>query len=71
MFLGFTHYCGKRRSDCGFIVWRKTASKRMVAKLCGLKAALTRRMHAPTAQVGEWLKRPFKVITNTMLSRAI
>jgi group II intron reverse transcriptase/maturase len=56
-FLGFTHYCGKRRSDGSFIVWRKTASKRMVAKLCGLKAALTRRMHAPTAQVGEWLKQ--------------
>ena len=30
-FLGFTHYCGKRRSDGSFIVWRKTASKRIVA----------------------------------------
>src|SRR6202030_2639090 len=28
-FLGFTHYCGKRRSDGSFIVWRKTAKKRM------------------------------------------
>jgi group II intron reverse transcriptase/maturase len=54
-FLGFTHYCGKRRSDGSFIVWRKTASKRMVAKLRGLKAELTRRMHEPIAQVGEWL----------------
>src|SRR4030081_1222972 len=26
-FLGFTHYCGKRRSNGSFIVWRKTASK--------------------------------------------
>jgi RNA-directed DNA polymerase len=56
-FLGFTHYCGKRRSNGSFIVWRKTASKRMVAKLRGLKADLTRRMHEPTARVGEWLKR--------------
>ena len=39
-FLGFTHYCGKRRSDGSFIVWRKTAKKRMVAKLRALKAEL-------------------------------
>jgi RNA-directed DNA polymerase len=32
-FLGFTHSCGKRRSNGAFIVWRKTAKKRMVAKL--------------------------------------
>ena len=32
-FLGFTHYCGKRRKDGTFIVWRETAKKRMVAKL--------------------------------------
>jgi hypothetical protein len=56
-FLGFTHYCGKRRSDGTFIVWRKTAKKRMVAKLHALKAELTRRKHAPSAQVGEWLKK--------------
>ena len=56
-FLGFTHYCGKRRSDGSFIVWRKTAKKRMVAKLCALKAQLTRRRHEPVAQVGEWLTK--------------
>jgi group II intron reverse transcriptase/maturase len=56
-FLGFTHYCGKRRSDGSFIVWRKTASKRMVAKLRSLKAELIRRKHEPIAQVGEWLRR--------------
>jgi len=28
-FLGFTHHCGKRRSNGSFIVWRKTAKKRM------------------------------------------
>jgi hypothetical protein len=57
MFLGFTHYCGKRRSDGTFIVCRKTAKKRMVAKLCALKAELGRRKHDPSAQVGEWLKK--------------
>ena len=56
-FLGFTHYCGKRRSNGSFIVWRKTASKRMVAKLRTIKAELTRRMHEPVAQVGEWLTK--------------
>jgi RNA-directed DNA polymerase len=56
-FLGFTHYCGKRRSDGSFIVWRKTAKKRMVAKLHVVKAELIRRKHDPSAQVGEWLKK--------------
>jgi group II intron reverse transcriptase/maturase len=56
-FLGFTHYCGKRRSDGSFIVWRKTAKKRMVAKLHALKAELIRRKHDPSAQVGEWLQK--------------
>jgi RNA-directed DNA polymerase len=59
-FLGFTHYCGKRRSNGAFIVWRKTAKKRMVAKLCAIKAELRRRMHEPVRSVGEWLK---KVVT--------
>jgi group II intron reverse transcriptase/maturase len=54
-FLGFTHYCGKRRSNGTFIVWRKTAKKRMVAKLRAIKAELVRRKHDPSAQVGEWL----------------
>ena len=41
-FLGFTHYCGKRRKDGAFIVWRETAKKRMVAKLQEIKLELTR-----------------------------
>jgi RNA-directed DNA polymerase len=56
-FLGFTHYCGKRRSDGSFIVWRKTARKRMVAKLRLLKAELIHRKHEPLAHVGEWLQK--------------
>jgi hypothetical protein len=70
-FLGFTHYCGKRRSDGTFIVWRKTAKKRMVAKLCALKAELGRRKHDPSAQVVNGSRRLFRATTNTMLSSAI
>jgi hypothetical protein len=40
-----------------FIVWRKTATKRMVAKLRVIKAELIRRKHEPLAQVGEWLTK--------------
>src|SRR5580658_8670479 len=56
-FLGFSHYCGKRRSNGTFIVWRETAKKRMVAKLLAIKAELRRRMHEPVASVGEWLQK--------------
>ena len=56
-FLGFTHYCGKRRSNGSFIVWRKTAKKRMVAKLHAIKAELIRQKHEPTALVGKWLRQ--------------
>jgi RNA-directed DNA polymerase len=56
-FLGFTHYCGKRRSNGSFIVWRETAKKRMVAKLHAIKAELVRRKHEPSTLVGEWLKK--------------
>ena len=55
-FLGFTHYCGKRRKDGAFIVWRETAQKRMVAKLQEIKQELTRLRHLPVALVGEWLR---------------
>jgi len=47
-FLGFTHHCGKRRSNGAFIVWRKTAKKRMVASCTQLNqncaAACTSRL---------------------------
>ena len=56
-FLGFTHYCGKRRKDGAFIVWRETAKKRLVAKVQAIKLELTRRRHEPIALVGEWLRK--------------
>ena len=56
-FLGFTHYCGKRRKNGTFTVWRKTAKKRMVAKLHALKAELRRQRHQPLPLVGAWLRK--------------
>ena len=56
-FLGFTHYCGKRKSDGAFIVWRKTAKKRLLAKLRAIKAELRYRMHEPIPVVGAWLRK--------------
>jgi RNA-directed DNA polymerase len=56
-FLGFTHYCGKRRSSGSFIVWRKTAKKPVVAKLHAIKAELRRHMHESVADVGAWLQK--------------
>ncbi len=56
-FLGFTHYCGKRRNDGAFIVWRETAKKRLVAKLKAIKVELKHRRHEPIPAVGAWLRR--------------
>ena len=55
-FLGFTHYCGTN-SKGSFVVWRRTAAKRMRAKLLSLKQELRRKMHEPVCVVGGWLKR--------------
>jgi len=55
-FLGFTHYCGKRQNGA-FTVWRKTAKKRLAAKLQAIKMELIRRRHTPVAQVGEWIHK--------------
>src|ERR1700691_3501183 len=56
-FLGFTHYCGKRRKDGAFIVWRETAKKRLVSKLQAIKAELKHRRHEPIPSVGAWLRQ--------------
>jgi group II intron reverse transcriptase/maturase len=54
-FLGFQHICGKNRLG-RFEVRRITDGKRRRKKLLELKQELRRRMHAPIAQVGEWLR---------------
>lgn len=55
-FLGFTHICGKKRSNGYFTVIRQTIRKRQQAKLNSVKAELRQRMHAPTRDTGKWLR---------------
>ena len=44
-FLGFTHYCG-RNAKGYFVVWRRTAAKRLRAKLFAVKQELRRRIRS-------------------------
>lgn len=55
-FLGFTHYCSKRRSDGRFTVGRKTIAKRMRAKLKEVRQKLKRKSHLPISMQGQWLR---------------
>ena len=55
-FLGFTHICGKKRSNGRFTVLRQTIRQRLQAKLSEVKAELRRRLHDPIPQVGAWLR---------------
>ena len=55
-FLGFTHSCGTN-STGRFAIWRRTARKRLEAKLQQIKQTLRVRMHEPVSEVGEWLGR--------------
>lgn len=55
-FLGFTHYCAKRRSDGGFTVRRKTIAKKMRAKLKEVRQDLRRKSRLPISMQGQWLR---------------
>jgi group II intron reverse transcriptase/maturase len=55
-FLGFTHICGKKRSNGRFTVIRQTIRTRLQAKLNAVNADLRRRMHDPIPAVGTWLR---------------
>lgn len=55
-FLGFTHSCGRKRLSPGFIVKRRTASKRLRAKLHEVKQTLRKRRHEPIPVQGTWLR---------------
>jgi len=55
-FLGFTHICGKKRSNGMFTVYRRTMSKRRRAKLKAIKTELRLRMHQAVPEVGKWLR---------------
>ncbi len=59
-FLGFTHMCGRARKSGAFVVRRKTAAKKMRAKLQAIKEQLRRRMHEPLNGTGKWLKSVFR-----------
>ena len=54
-FLGFTHICGRKRSNGYFTVYRQSMRKRLQAKLAEVKAELRRRMCRPVPEVGHWL----------------
>jgi len=55
-FLGFTHICGKKRSNGRFTVLRQTMTKRLQAKLGAVRIELRRRWHDPIPVVGQWLR---------------
>jgi len=55
-FLGFTHICGKKRSNGMFTVLRQTMRRRLQAKLSEVKAELKRRMHTSIPEQGKWLR---------------
>jgi RNA-directed DNA polymerase len=55
-FLGFTHYCAKRRSDGSFTVRRKTIAKRLRVKLKEVRQKLRRKSHLPISMQGQWLR---------------
>ena len=54
-FLGMTHICGQTK-DGKYRIHRKTIRKRLTEKLKTVKAELTKRMHAPIKEQGEWIK---------------
>jgi len=55
-FLGFTHICARKLLSRGFIVKRKSAKKRLRAKLRTVKDALLKRRHLPVPEQGAWLR---------------
>jgi RNA-directed DNA polymerase len=55
-FLGFTHYCAKRRSNGSFTVRRKTIAKKQRAKLKEVRQELRRRSLQPVSWQGQWLR---------------
>jgi RNA-directed DNA polymerase len=56
-FLGFTHICGKRRSDGGFAVWRHTMTKRLGEKVKEIGQALMSMRSQPVAEQGKWVRQ--------------
>ena len=55
-FLGFTHICGKRRSDGRFTVHRQSLAKRLRAKVQKVCEWLMAHRHDPVPAMGRWLR---------------
>jgi len=55
-FLGFTHYCGTRRSDGDFALRRASITKRIRAFLQKVKLELQKRYAWSVARQGSWLR---------------
>ena len=54
-FLGFTHYCSRRKNGEGFVVRRKSIRKRAVETLKTIREQLHRHRHRSIVQQGQWL----------------
>lgn len=63
-FLGFTHICGRRRSDGGFTVLRTTLKKRLREFVAKLKDWLLDNRHIPVAAQGQRLKQALQGFGN-------
>jgi RNA-directed DNA polymerase len=50
-FLGFTHICGRTKNGKGFQLGRRSARKRMKAKIRAIRQDLRRRLHTPLAEM--------------------
>jgi RNA-directed DNA polymerase len=55
-FLGFTYICGHNRHG-GFIVLRKSARKKVTAKVKEIARTLRRRITEPVEVIGQWLQQ--------------
>lgn len=55
-FLGFTHYCTRRRSDGSFTVRRKTSARKLRSTLAEIRRKLRRMRHQPLPVQGRWVQ---------------
>jgi len=63
-FLGFTHICGRRRSDGSFTVHRRTLGKRQRGFIADMKAWVMTHRHLPVAAQGNYLKQALQGFAN-------
>lgn len=66
-FLGFTHHCGRRRSDGDFALRRVSIAKRVRAFLHKVKTELQKRYEWSVARQGSWLRSKVRGYFQTRL----